>query len=84
MAENLSSCEWFLGIIHFLQKLEVPPGLTPHQARALKLNSIKFCVVDKLLYWKDLSRVLLRCLDKEESDQVMHHFHSSTCGDHNY
>ena len=50
-----------------MQKLEVPPGLTPNQARALKLKSVKFCVIDKLLYWKDLFGVLLRCLDKEES-----------------
>ena len=67
VADNLSSCEWYSSIIHFLQKLEVPLGLTPNQARALKLKSVKFCVIDKLLYWKDLSRVLLRCLDKEES-----------------
>ena len=26
VADNLSSCEWYSGIIHFLQKLEVPPG----------------------------------------------------------
>ena len=32
VAENLSSCEWYSGIIQFLQKLEVPPDLTPHQA----------------------------------------------------
>ena len=50
VAENLSSCEWYLSIIHFLQKLEFPPGLTPNQARALKLKSVKFCIVDKLLY----------------------------------
>ena len=30
--ENLSSCEWYSGIIQFLQKLEVPPDLTPNQA----------------------------------------------------
>ena len=67
VAENISSCEWYSGIIQFLQKLEVPPGLTLNQARSLKLKSAKFCIVDKLLYWKYLSGVLLRCLDKEES-----------------
>ena len=50
VAENLSSCEWYSSIIHFLQKLEVPPGLTPNQARYLKIKSVKFCIVDKLLY----------------------------------
>ena len=42
VAENLSSCEWYSGIIHFLQNLEVPPGHTPNQARALKLNHLNF------------------------------------------
>ena len=50
VAENIYSCEWYSGIIHFLQKLEVSPDLTPNQARALKLKSVKFCIIDKLLY----------------------------------
>ena len=53
VAENISSCEWYSGIIKFLQKLEVSPDLTPNQARALKLKSVKFCIIDKLLYWRD-------------------------------
>ena len=28
VANNLSSCEWYSCIINFIQKLEVPPGLT--------------------------------------------------------
>ena len=32
VAENISSHEWYLGIIHFLLKLEVSPDLTPNQA----------------------------------------------------
>ena len=42
VTENISSCEWNSGIIQFLQKLEVSPDLTPNQARALKLKSVKF------------------------------------------
>ena len=32
VAENISSCEWYTGIIQFFLKLEVPPDLTPNQA----------------------------------------------------
>jgi hypothetical protein len=84
VAENLSSCEWYSGIVHFLQKLEVSPELSMTQARALKLRAIKFCINDNLLYWKDPSGLLLRCLDKDESAEVMHQFHSSICGGHHY
>ena len=68
VSENISSCEWYSGIIQFLQKLEVSPNLTPNQARALKLKSVKFCIIDKLLHWKYQSRILLRRLDKEEAE----------------
>ena len=54
------------------------------QAGALTLISIKFCIINNLLYWKDPSSILLRCLDKEESVQVMDQFHSSICGGHHY
>jgi hypothetical protein len=84
VAEHLSSCEWYSGIIHFLQKLEVPPELSMTQARALKLRAIKFCIYNNLLYWKDPAGLLLRCLDKEESVEVTHQFHSSVCGGHHY
>ena len=66
VVENIASCECYSGITQFLQKLEVYPNLTPNQARALKLKSIKFCIIDKMLYWRDHSRVFPRCLDKEE------------------
>ena len=82
--ENLSSCEWYSSIIHFLQNLEVPPRISMTQAWALKLKSVKFCIIKNLLYWKDRTGILLRCLDKEESVQVMHQFHSSICGGHHY
>ena len=53
VAKNRSSCEWYSSIIQFLLKLEVSPDLTLNQARALKLKSVKFCIIDKLLYWRD-------------------------------
>jgi hypothetical protein len=54
------------------------------QVRALKLKAIKFCINDKMLFWKDPSGVLLRCINKEESVQTMTKFHSSECGGHHY
>jgi hypothetical protein len=84
VAEHLSSCEWYSGIIHFLQKLEVPPELSMTQSQSLKLKAIKFCIYNNLLYWKDLASLLLRCLNKEESVEVIHRFHSSICGGHHY
>jgi hypothetical protein len=84
ISANLSSCEWYSIIIHFLQTLVDPPEMNPTQVRALKLKAVKFCINENMLYWKDPSGMLLRCLDKEESVQVMHQFHSIVCGGHHY
>eukprot|EP00253_Pinus_taeda_P029152 PITA_29152 len=84
LAENLASCDWYSAIVKFLLKLEVPPRLSTSQARTTKLRATKYCIHQNLLYWRDSSRILLRCLDKEESIEVMQQFHSSMCGGHHY
>eukprot|EP00253_Pinus_taeda_P022972 PITA_22972 len=84
LAENLATCEWYSSIVHFLLKLEVPLGLSLSQARTIKLRSAKFCINKNLLYWRDPSGILLRYLDKEQSVEIMHHFHSSICGGHHH
>jgi len=84
LAKNLAKCEWYYNIVHFLQNLEVPPRLSSSQARAIKLWSAKFCINKNLLYWKDPSGILLRCLYKEKSMEVIHQFHSNICGGHHY
>ena len=82
--KNLASCEWYSTIPQFLLKLEVPFGLSSSQARTIKLRAAKYCIHENLLDWRDPSRILLRCLDKEQSMKVMHQFHSSICGGHHY
>eukprot|EP00253_Pinus_taeda_P011960 PITA_11960 len=81
VAENLASCDWYSAIIKFLLKLEIPLGSSTSQARTITLRSAKYCINENLLYWRDPSGVVLRCLDKEQSIEVMQQFHSSMCGD---
>ena len=84
LAENLASCDWYFAIAKFLLKLEVLPGLSTSQARTVKLRAAKYCIHENLLYWRDPYEMLLRCLDKEQSIEVMQQFHSSICGGHHY
>jgi hypothetical protein len=84
VSSHLADCEWYSHIIYFLQNLTAPPDMSKTQVRDLKLKAIKFCISDKMLFWKDPSGVLLRCINKEESVQTMTKFHSSECGGHHY
>ena len=76
LAKNLASCDWYSTIAQFLLKLEIPPGLNASQVRTIKLRAAKYCIHENLLYWRDPSGILLRCLDKEKSIEVMQQFHS--------
>jgi len=79
---NLASCDWYSAIANFLLKLEIPLGLSMSQFIIIKLRAAKYFINENLLYWRDPSGMLLRCLDKEQSMEVMQQFHSSMCGGH--
>jgi hypothetical protein len=80
----LENCTWYKDIIFFLQNLQPPSGMEKNKVRALKLKSIKYYLVDQVLYWKDPLGVLLRCLDPQEAQKIMSDFHDSLCGGHHY
>jgi hypothetical protein len=60
---SLAEYAWYRDIILFMLKLQSPDGMEKRKVRALNLRSIKYCLIDQLLYWKYLLGVLLRCLD---------------------
>jgi hypothetical protein len=37
------------------------------KVRSLKLKSVKFCIINQNLYWRDPAGILLKCLDEDES-----------------
>eukprot|EP00253_Pinus_taeda_P012041 PITA_12041 len=84
VVENIASCDWYSVIIKFLLKLEIPSSFTQSQARTINLRAAKYCINENLLYWRDPSGVLLRCLDKEQSIEFLQQFHSNMCGGHHY
>ena len=81
---NQAECSWYKDIIYFLQNLQPPTGLEKTKVRALKLKVVRYCIVYQILYWKDSSFILLRCLDPEEEKQIMTEFHGSLCGGHHF
>jgi hypothetical protein len=64
--------------------LQPPNGLDKNKVRDLKLKSIKYCLIDQVLYWKDPLGVILRCLDPQEVQKIMFDFHDRLCGGHHF
>jgi hypothetical protein len=80
----LEECNWYKDIIYLLQNLQPPNGLDKTKIRDLKLKEIKYCIVDHILYGKDIYGVLLICLYPEEEKQIMTEFHGNLCGGHHF
>ena len=75
---------WYTDIIHVLLNLQAPPGLSRTKRRFLKMTSLKYCILDGTLFWKNHEGILLICLLKDEVDKVLNEFHAGDCGGHLY
>jgi hypothetical protein len=71
-------------ILYFLHNFQAPPGMDNSKVRSLKLKVVKYCVNNQILFWRDPARFLLRCLDKEEAENVMTQFHEGVCEGHHF
>jgi len=48
------------------------------------MKSLKYCIIDNALFWKDISGIIFNCLLKDEADKIMQEFHAGDCGGHLY
>ena len=78
------SSEWYKDIIFFLLNFQSPLELDKSKFRSLKLRVVKYCIVDKTLFWKDPNGFLLRCVDKKEAKQIFHDLHHGVCRGHHH
>jgi hypothetical protein len=81
---KLTECNWYKDLIHFLQTLQPHAEVDKTKVRDLKLKSIKYCIVDHVLYLKDSVGVLLIWFDPGEVKQTVIDFHDSLCGGHHF
>ena len=75
---------WYKDIIFVLYNLQALEGLTKNQARSVKLKSIKYCIINGFLYWKDLGGILLNCLLEKEAQEKIREFHQGDYGGNLY
>ena len=79
-----SSSPWYKDIIYFLLNLQSPPDLDKSKFISLKLKSVKYCIIDQILFWKDPNGILLRCVIEEEEKQIFCDLHHGVCGGHHH
>lgn len=67
---------------YFLANGTPPEGLNPKQRRALRLKAEPYQIIQGILFRSNREGVLLRCLEKEDSEQVLEELHQGQAGGH--
>jgi hypothetical protein len=81
--DKFCSSDWYNGIVSYLLTLWCPSDMTPSKARTLKLHTVKYCIIEGQLYWKDPLGFMLCCLTEPETKNVINEFHEGLCrGNH--
>ena len=75
---------WYADIIYVLLYLNTPPSLSKTKARFLKQKALNYCILDGVLYWKNVVGILLKCLLEIDVERIMHELHEGECGGHLY
>ena len=82
--DHFLNSSWYAYILYVLLNLNSPPSLSKIKARFLKLKAVNYCILDKCLYWKNASGLLLKCFPENDADKIKHEFHEGECGGHLY
>ena len=81
---HFMNSSWYDDILYVFLNLNTPLGLSKTKARFLKLKVVNYYIVDKYLYWKNPSAILLKFFPDNDAEKVKHEFHEGECGGHLY
>jgi hypothetical protein len=82
IVSELEHDEWYADIIYYLKNLSCPDHLVEHKKRALKLKAMKYCLTQDGMEWRNHDGIILRCVNNEESGQLIKELHSCYYGGH--
>ena len=67
--------DWVDDMTRFLQTGRCPEGLERSKRRYYRLQAISYCLMNDILFKKDLQGVLLRCIKPDQIEHILHQFH---------
>ena len=78
--DHFLNSSWYADILYVLLNLNVPLGLSKTKAIFLKLKAVNYCILNKCLYWKNASGLLLKFFPETDADKIKHEFNEGECG----
>jgi hypothetical protein len=80
--DKFSSSNWYQNIVSYLLTLQCPSDMITSKGITLKLHTVKYCIIEGQMYWKDPPGFFLRYLTEPETENVINEFHEGVCGGH--
>ena len=80
--ENHDELPWYHDIYQFLSCGAYPKTTTAKDRRALRQLATRFVICGDALYRRSPDGLLLLCMDRASTDQVMREVHTRVCGPH--
>ena len=71
---------WMTPIVGYLKEGKLPQGRD--EAHKLRIKSVKYILMDNVLYKRGFSQPYLRCLAPDEANYVLREVHEGACGNH--
>lgn len=79
---DMQACGWYKRIVEYLQAMQCPEGMPHNEKRTLKLQEIRYVIIDGELWWRNLKGLLLRCVDGDKAKDLLIEMHKGACGGH--
>ena len=71
---------WFYDIQKFIEERKYPEEANSKEKYTLRVLSRNYTSHDRVLYKRMLNGIQLRCLKKDEAEEVMRETHAGVCG----
>jgi len=68
---KLDHDKWYYNIIYYLKNFSCPEHLVDHKRRSLVLKSMKYCLTQDGLGWRNPNGIILRCVNKDGSNKLI-------------
>ena len=73
---------WYTDIRTLLEIGTASDYLEPRKRRAIRLKYAPYLLIDNILFRRNLDGVLLRCLDRDETEVILKELHFGPAGGH--
>ena len=80
--KELEKDPWYADVILFILNITCPSHLKGHTRIPLRLKYSNYCITQEGLGWRNPDGIILRCVNEQESKQLLTEFHARFCGGH--